>query len=108
MNVVGFEAFVLATIISRELFFFFVLQQPRQALHPAFIFSKRAKFLILTCSGLAAQICRFGIAGLMFKVKMYNNLTSDLKFKNQSGDQSQFHMAVVFSQLYLLRGMFSE
>lgn len=46
---------------------------------------------------MAAQLCRFSVAGLMFNSRdvQQSNMGSE-KEKNQSGDQSQFHMAVVF------------
>ena len=58
MYVAGFEAFVLETVINLELlflfFYLFFKATPRQALHSAFIFSKRAGFFILTYGGPAA------------------------------------------------------
>lgn len=68
MNVAGFEALV----IGQE------LQQPSRTLHPAFIFLERAGFLILTCVGPAAQIRRFGVAGLMFNSRDAQELTTGL------------------------------
>lgn len=51
----------------------------------------------MTCAGPAAQICTFGVACLMFnRGDVQQSNMSPEKEKNQSGDQSQFHMAVVF------------
>lgn len=51
----------------------------------------------MTCGGPAAQICSFGVAGLMFNSRdVQQSNMGPKKEKNQSGDQSQFHMAVVF------------
>lgn len=98
MNVVGFEAFMLETIISRELFSCSATTLPGPP--SCFLsFSKRAKFLILTCSGPAALSCSFffAVAGLMFNSRdVQQPNIGAWKRKNQSGDQSQFHMTVVF------------
>lgn len=74
MNVVGFEAFVLETVISRKLFSCFATTSPGPSILRLSL-SKRATFLILTCCDPAAQIHSFCIAGLMFNgrdVRQFN------------------------------------
>lgn len=99
MNVVGFEALVLEAVISRELFSCFATTPPGPP--SCFYLSAKGKISHFDPRWPGSSNLSF----LMFNsrdVQQSNTGHSDLKFKNQScrkknqsSDQSQFHMVVV-------------